>query len=525
MDFKSNQFTIFAICLIILITISFLAHHLIKFIFYKDDGSNEYRSVNLGNASAVNSSDSINDNQTGIQYSGKLNAETGSVRRNNVVNGPVNSVVRNNPVRVVNSAQNSSSGRKNKKCKNKRASQRQTNNDDTIVAAPESGPGTVQYDNPGNKLDGSVYNKSYGPLRDARGNLIQPGLMPGQLPGQVPGQLPGQVPGQGVQYDSVGNYIGTNSQSVLGQSDYSRVTSGPSSFATTLPNSANLGKIRVSSDILVGQTENIRFDTNQTTLTVGMQLVIGTDSVTIVNVNVETNWFSSSQYNVTIDTPSPIFVAADTYLTVLSPINSGSAGPDDSSSGDYSVYVTPTPSGLNYGTNPDGTPATAPSYVLHLPASTNTNNVLIITPSLNVTSDTLSLIANLATTTNEPAIASESFVNKKVVEGLETTVTTTTPTPTPTTTTSSMDSSSTTSTTTTSINSGPAPVSDNRKSVTCGPKSSSAVSSESNLSIFYVSDCVGYHIKWISYKLDTLLIKLDTPDEIMLHTGYYKLAI
>jgi hypothetical protein len=44
-------------------------------------------------------------------------------------------------------------------------------------------------------------------------------------------------------------------------------------------------------------------------------------------------------------------------------------------------------------------------------------------------------------------------------------------------------------------------------------------------SVLYVSDCVGYPIGDVLFKNDTLIIELDTSDDTLLYSGYYKLVI
>ena len=44
-------------------------------------------------------------------------------------------------------------------------------------------------------------------------------------------------------------------------------------------------------------------------------------------------------------------------------------------------------------------------------------------------------------------------------------------------------------------------------------------------SVLYVSDCVGYPVGDVLFKNDTLIIELDTSDDTLLYSGYYKLVI
>jgi hypothetical protein len=62
-----------------------------------------------------------------------------------------------------------------------------------------------------------------------------------------------------------------------------------------------------------------------------------------------------------------------------------------------------------------------------------------------------------------------------------------------------------------------------KSSTTDTPSNSN--NSSLNLSTFYVSDCVGYPIKEVLFKNDTLTLQLDTNDDSMLYSGYYKLVL
>jgi hypothetical protein len=44
-------------------------------------------------------------------------------------------------------------------------------------------------------------------------------------------------------------------------------------------------------------------------------------------------------------------------------------------------------------------------------------------------------------------------------------------------------------------------------------------------SVFYVSDCLGYPVKDVVFKNDTLILELDTNDDTLLYSGYYKLVL
>jgi hypothetical protein len=46
-----------------------------------------------------------------------------------------------------------------------------------------------------------------------------------------------------------------------------------------------------------------------------------------------------------------------------------------------------------------------------------------------------------------------------------------------------------------------------------------------NKSMFYVSDSLGYPIKFSLFKNNTLIIELDTNDDTLLYSGYYRLVV
>jgi len=46
-----------------------------------------------------------------------------------------------------------------------------------------------------------------------------------------------------------------------------------------------------------------------------------------------------------------------------------------------------------------------------------------------------------------------------------------------------------------------------------------------NKSMFYVSDSLGYPIKEAVFKNNTLIIELDTNDDTLLYSGYYRLVL
>jgi hypothetical protein len=293
--------------------------------------------------------------------------------------------------------------------------------------------------------------------------------------------------------------MGNNSSSIFAPSSLN--ANGVNlSLSTTLPVATNLGKIRVAEDISVGDT-TIFLDTKPVTIVAGMQLMIADVSVTILKVNLMKNWFSS-MYSVIVDVPSPIYVEIGTYLTVLSPPKKN-ASFNSTSSGLYSNYsqspsgkvtTSPTDQLTTTSTKPRVTAKPKPYYILHLPTATAANDILYIKPSLNVTSDDLNHISTQIVCINEPF----------TIEGLET---------------STPSTNSTTSTTSTT--SGP---SRRSKIVTCGPSSTNAAI-DTNLSIFYMSDCLGYHVHYAYFKFDTLVMKLDSDDETLLYAGYYKLSI
>jgi hypothetical protein len=521
MDFKSNQFTIFAICLIVLILISFFEDRLYVLFKITPDASIEYRPVNLGDERVDNDvirtvklGGSEKDNQTVNSKKAGPTGPTGP-RRDSGLSGPSRDSGPTGPT--------GGSSKNNKKCKKKGTGQ--------ANVPPSAAVAT------------SVPQQYTSQPRDSN-----TGAYVTQRPNDSNVQL--SAANNDSTYDRNGNYMGGNTQTTLGVSNYLNqqyTTPLPSG----LPESANLGVIAVLNDIQIGDTENIILDTSQMALTKGMQLVIGDVNATITEVITKNNWFTS-QYEVTINVPSPIFVAVNSYLMVLSPKKSSDVSPDVSPSGKYSDY------------NSLNSPSTEPSptrlnYVLYLSKTTSTENVLILTPSLNVTSETLKLISLEVISTNEPQITANSFTSKNVIEGLDTPTPSMTETPTPSMTetptptmnqtytptqtptmnqtttmtqtpamtmtqTPTMNQTMTMTQTPTMIPTAaltPTPAI-NTKLVTCGPKPSS---STTDLSIFYVSDCVGYHIKWITYKLDSLLIKLDSPDKITLYPGYYKLVV
>ena len=61
--------------------------------------------------------------------------------------------------------------------------------------------------------------------------------------------------------------------------------------------------------------------------------------------------------------------------------------------------------------------------------------------------------------------------------------------------------------------------------IACPPQSTSTSNSQLDKSVFYVSDCLGYPIKDVLFKNNTLILELDTNDDSMLYSGYYKLVL
>jgi hypothetical protein len=166
----------------------------------------------------------------------------------------------------------------------------------------------------------------------------------------------------------------------------------------TLPISSYLGKVRVINDISIGDS-TATLDSARVPLNTGMQLVIDNDNYNITNVTMVSNWFTSA-LRVTLDKGSRIFVARDTYLTVLTPATS-TKSPVTTFNANNSIYsmLTAEPASIFSG-KPVST--LHKTYILHLSRATNTNGKLIFKESVNVTNDVLKRISENVVTTFEP---------------------------------------------------------------------------------------------------------------------------
>jgi len=119
----------------------------------------------------------------------------------------------------------------------------------------------------------------------------------------------------------------------------------------------------------------------------------------------------------------------------------------------------------------------------------------------------------------------ENFFTEPTKEGAEVMFSVVTPTPTAT------PTMTATPTPTMTITPTPTPTPTPTKTlysnkVSCDATNNPASSSSFNkASTLYISDCVGYKINDALFKNGTLMIELDTDDETLLYSGYYKLVI
>jgi len=485
MDFNSNQFVIFSISLIILILICFFSHHIIRVVFGINlnwSGASLFHPIYLANAGQVE------DRELPIVKIGSMDEKgaDGKLERRNeerAIRDSKNSAgVVVNPALNYVSGSGSGSGTGSVNAPGS-VGNKKTKSDSVAPDSGEASQGTYQY-KPGD-LEYSKYYKA------ANG---------GDKPVNQIVKDPAPI---------------VNAKTDTNIKPTSNVSKTPS-LSTTLPSSSNLGKIRVIDDIDIGDTQ-IFLDSSKMSLTEKMQIVINNKNFTMSNVKTMNSFFYNF-YSVNLDSPSPIFVAKDTYLQVLSPSNSKNTATPNSSltqtgskGSSYSTYGT-TPSNSLFRSDANGKIIPLQqNFILHLPTPTAYNDIILIYPALNITEDMLKSIAVMINTTNEPF----SVMGDSNIEGLDTPTPSGTPTPTPT---------PTITPTPTSIpSSGKRPVSVNTKLVTCGPLPTRT--GATGLSVFYVADCVGYNIKMAFYKFGVLILELDTDATDMLHSGYYKLTI
>ena len=265
----------------------------------------------------------------------------------------------------------------------------------------------------------------------------------------------------------------------LSTSDLNQLSLAPV-IPNLIPQSRNLGTVKVLYPVAIGDSI-VTLDYTPLSLTAGMQVVIEDKKYTITDVNKVNNWRDNS-IKITLNSPSLRYVAKGTYLQILSPVSDSTLSSNSNTNSNYSSVLTPSKKLFD---------VSAPKiYILHLSRATNTNGKLMFKESVNITNDSLKHIADNLVTTNEPF---------DIIEGLNPTITptmTTTMTPTP-----------------------------DDKRVKIVILNTETDSPSTNKSMFYVSDSLGYPIKFALFKNNTLILELDTNDDTLLYSGYYRLVL